>query len=549
MNDLTNLIFKIVKEQPNLVGRIYTQVLRYQGFPNISKHEVNSVLYGRSDLFSCTFSGNNVPAWTVIEDVKFASIHQTEAKVITPPQSEQRVFTPPKTQEIKRSTSETFVIENNKFVWDTRFNLYQWQQRALDAWQEAGYRGIVEAVTGSGKTRLALAAIDAHIKAGYKVLIIVPYKELMNQWADVIQGSFQSYRVGFLGDGNRQSLRFVDILIGISNSVQKYKTLPPDTKALIIADEVHHYGTTLAQKMLEKGYYRRLGLTASLERNDDGVEQVIKTYFGEISYTYDYSEAIDEQVIASFKILFLSVEMNEVEQEEYSKLSTRIGKLKSTLEEKYSHIMLSSFGTFNQKINRLPYIDKDVQLYKTSTYKRSQMVVNMPSKLSIVKHLNPVIKKSRGSFVFTQLTQVNIEISNILQSEGVKIVPMDGGYKPEERRSILRQFKDRQIEAIAAPKLLDEGIDVPHADLAIITGKSNSRRQLIQRLGRVVRRKDDNGKGRIIVLISKGTTEDPDIRENDAFYEVFEGADIKINRFEFDKDTNRLKNYLKEWSS
>jgi RNA polymerase primary sigma factor len=126
---------------------------------------------------------------------------------------------------------------------------------------------------------------------------------------------------------------------------------------------------------------------------------------------------------------------------------------------------------------------------------------------------------------------------------------MDGSYKPEERRAILRRFKDRQIEAIAAPKLLDEGIDVPHADLAIITGKSNSRRQLIQRLGRVVRRKQDNGIGRIIILISKDTTEDPDLYDNDAFYEVFEGADITIDRFEVDDDIDSLEEYLEEWSS
>jgi RNA polymerase primary sigma factor len=549
LDNLVQTIYKVVKEQPNQVGRIYTQLLRHQGFPNISKHEVNSILYGRRDLFHCTFSGNNVPAWNVIENSN-KSFSSATTQIIEPPvRSEKMIIAPPHIQEKRQVQREKYIIENNNYTWDQRFNLYEWQELALNAWQEKGYRGIIEAVTGSGKTRLALAAMDAHLKSGYKVLIIVPYKELMNQWSDVIRNSFHNYSVGYLGDGNRQSLRFVDILIGISNSVQKYKTLPADTKALIIADEVHHYGTPLAQKMLERGYVRRLGLTASLERNDDGVDQVIKSYFGEVEYTYDYSEAIDDNVIAPFKILFLSVQMNAAEDQEYSRLSTRISKLKASLKRKYPKIMLSSSGTFNQKINRLPYMDEEVKIYKASTYKRSQMVVNMPSKLSVVKHLSSLIKGANGAFVFTQLTEINIEISNILKNEGVKIIPMDGGYKPEDRRAILRQFKDRQIEAIAAPKLLDEGIDVPHADLAVITGKSNSRRQLIQRLGRVVRRKQDNGIGRIVILISKDTTEDPDVRDSEAFYEVFEGANIGLARYEYNEKSSELDKYLEVWAN
>lgn len=549
LDNLVQAIYQVVKEQPNQVGRIYTQLLRRQGFPNTSKHEVNSILYGRRDLFYCTFSGNNVPSWKVLENSNKSLATIAHDSVESPVQRERVIIAPPHIEVNKPATREKYKAENNHFVWDQRFNLYQWQELALNAWQEAGYRGIIEAVTGSGKTRLALAAMDAHLRLGYKVLIIVPYKELMNQWSEVIRQSFQTYRVGFLGDGHRQSLRFVDILIGISNSVQKYKTLPSDTKALIIADEVHHYGTPLAQKMLEKGYVRRLGLTASLERNDDGVDQIIKSYFGDVEYTYDYSEAIDDNVIAPFKILFLKVQMSVLEEQEYNRLSTRISKLKSSLERKYPNIMLSSSGTFNQKINRLPYMDEEVKIYKASTYKRSQMVVNMPSKLSIVKHLSSIIKNANGAFVFTQLTAVNMEISTILENQGVKIMPMDGGYKPEDRRAILRQFKDRQIDAIAAPKLLDEGIDVPHADLAVITGKSNSRRQLIQRLGRVVRRKQDNGIGRIIILVSKGTTEDPDVGDSEAFYEVFEGADIVIERYEYNGRGYELSKYIEGWAN
>jgi len=97
---------------------------------------------------------------------------------------------------------------------------------------------------------------------------------------------------------------------------------------------------------------------------------------------------------------------------------------------------------------------------------------------------------------------------------------LDGSTSSKTRNDVLNRFRERLIHGIAAPMLLDQGIDVPSADLAIITGRSKSRRQMIQRIGRVIRRKEDNGMGKIIVLISKGTVDDPELNANHEFYDV-----------------------------
>jgi len=559
MEHLLQSLLRVLKEYPGQTGRFYTHLLRTQGFPNISKYEVNSMLYGRSDLFIPNLNDNYVPAWEVSLAPQPLALLETKSKntksvpIIEYDKAVEVKKVPFKgisnVKERKKTAvkKEDYIHENLNFEWDPKFELYDWQKRALNQWQIDSYRGIVEAVTGSGKTRMAIAAMDAFLKLGLKVLIIVPYKELMKQWNKEIMNHLSDYKVGFLGDGNKQDLKHVDILIAISNSAQKYKTLPEGFKALIIGDEVHHYGTPNSKKMLEKGYLHRLGITACLEREDTGVEKIIKPYFGEIVYTYEYSEAIQENVIAPFKIVFASVPMSENEKTEYESLSTNISRKKKVLEQKYPELTRNSTESYFSKLSKLPGNDKAVYQYKNLLFTRSQMVMKMPSKLQAINHLSPIIKGSNGTFIFTQLSSMTDEVTNLLKKSGIKVDSMDGKLSQDKRDGILSKFKERLLDAVVAPKLLDEGIDVPAADLAIITGKSRSRRQMIQRIGRVVRRKLDGGFGKIIIIISEGTLDDPNVSNTEAFYDVFTDAEVDINRFSIVDELKELINYLKEW--
>lgn len=535
MNELIIKLFTLVKEYPGMTGRFYTRLLREDGYPNISKHETNSILYSRKDIFIANIGENYIPAWNV----------NSNSFVIEEPKTRSTETSKP-TKEYESSVTPT---ESNKFSWDIRFNLFDWQIRALNSWQEQNYIGIIEAVTGSGKTRLAIAAISSHLDLGWKVLIIVSSIDLMNQWKETIKHYLSNYKIGFLGNDYKQSLKYIDILIATSDSAMKYQTLPPNTKGLIIGDEVHQYGTELSKQMLENGYQRRLGLTASLERNDNGVEEVIKKYFKDVVYTYGYQEAIDDNVIAPFKILFLSIPLFEDEENEYQSLTNRLLKLKRKLEQNYPEIMLNNTISFEQKIRKLSSFERDAQVYNNLRFMRSQITVSAESKLNVTKYLKDIISLSNGTFIFTQLSETNQRIGDILVKSGLRIETLNGSDSSKTRNDVLNRFKTKQIHGIAAPMILDQGIDVPSADLAIITGKSKSRRQMIQRIGRVVRRKEDNGMGKIIILISKGTIDDPDTNDNDAFYDVFEDTNIVIKRLEYDGNPKLLKEKIEEWNN
>src|SRR3989440_7994960 len=78
--------------------------------------------------------------------------------------------------------------------------LYRWQLEALVAWLRCGRRGVIEAVTGSGKTDVAIAAISDALQRGRFVLVLVPSRVLMEQWHGRLIAALPEARIGRLGD-------------------------------------------------------------------------------------------------------------------------------------------------------------------------------------------------------------------------------------------------------------------------------------------------------------------------------------------------------------
>ncbi len=170
----------------------------------------------------------------------------------------------------------------------------------------------MEAVTGAGKTRLALAAIAEEIHRGGRAAVIVPTNDLQRQWIEEIHSS-TARRItdaGFAGgDGRRLRsglTRTSDVLVATVQSASRYDLGLAAHRGLLIADEVHHMGAEQWSAALEPGFDRRLGLTATYERDDDGI-RILDNYFGAYRYRLGYREALDDFVIAHFKVAFIAV--------------------------------------------------------------------------------------------------------------------------------------------------------------------------------------------------------------------------------------------------
>src|SRR3954467_6833972 len=154
-----------------------------------------------------------------------------------------------------------------------RRELYRWQLDALVSWLRCGRRGVIEAVTGSGKTDVAITAASDALRRGLFVLVVVPSRVLMEQWHGRLIAALPEARIGRLGDSGTDIPADCDVLVATRHSAAARKPTPPpgSVGGFIVVDECHGLGGRTLRRALLPQYTERLGLTATLERSDDGV--------------------------------------------------------------------------------------------------------------------------------------------------------------------------------------------------------------------------------------------------------------------------------------
>jgi superfamily II DNA or RNA helicase len=441
-------------------------------------------------------------------------------------------------------------------AWLPSLGLYPWQQRALDGWVMDGHRGVVEAVTGAGKTRLAMAAIASEVSRGSKAVAIVPTTDLQGQWhgeivRHLIQGAGLQAKVGLLGDGNDSTLANCDILVATVQSACQRHLDPPTHGALLIADEVHHYGAAKWSKALEPSFDRRLGLTATYERDDGGVQEVLDPYFGSYRYRLGYREALADDVIAHFKVAFIGVRFEADELDAYQELDEKARKKRSLLVNQYG-LTPEPFGLFMREVVGLSKSGADgakqAGLYLSAFSKRRQVLAKARGKFDILVRLAPAVGAADRTVLFSQTVEAAEEAVEIITGTGLTGGVVHALLEHAGKQDVFDAFRDGDLNLIAAPKLLDEGIDVPDADLAIVLASSRSRRQMVQRMGRVVRKKQDGRVARLAVLFVEGTSEDPRHGAHEDFIGFVVDAADDCRVFGAATDPKEIVAYLNAWA-
>lgn len=179
--------------------------------------------------------------------------------------------------------------------------------------------------------------------------------------------------------------------------------------------------------------------------------------------------------------------------------------------------------------------------------KRRAVLASASGKLSRLCDLGPAFKPADRSIVFSQTKDAARRAINGLGAVGIRGSVLDSSMSSWYRQQVLVDFEEERFDVVAAPKLLDEGIDVPAADLAAILATSRSRRQMIQRMGRVLRHKDDDRIARIVVLFVEDSPEDPKTGSHEDFMDLILPAASDVQRFSSSRDdTVRLIDYLSD---
>ena len=420
----------------------------------------------------------------------------------------------------------------NEYIPSGPYSLYAWQSEALLAWERAGRRGVIEAVTGAGKSIVGVEAVKRHLASGGSAaLVVVPTRPLVKQWARTFSNLAPDLRVGrFLG-GVKDSFRNSDVIVA---TIQSLPGLSVPSGALLVADECHHYGGVelvwdrrLKRDVARPGIWtntilglpvnHRIGLTATVERADGGHDTALVDAIGKVVFSLDYARALRERVVAPFRIAFIRCAFGDSDlEDEYRMLDRRLAKLRKLLVGGFA-CSGSSFGQFLKDVQALAKAPdgkgrREAGEYLNKFARRRQILGEVATKFEVLRQLVPCVFAADKALVFTETRKGGGRSFDLLDSMGVAVGYVDGSVT--DRSQLLSRFgrsvsRAGALKAIVSPKVLDEGVDVPSADFGVVLAASSSRRQMVQRLGRVIRKKADGRRARLAVLVVKDTNEDP----------------------------------------
>ncbi|MCR8897185.1 DEAD/DEAH box helicase [Gordonia sp. GONU] len=404
--------------------------------------------------------------------------------------------------------------------------LRAWQQEALDEWRKHGRRAVVEAVTGSGKTEVGIAATLEAVAEGRRVLVVVPSRDLLRQWHERLVAASGALRVGRRGDAHQDSFRHFDVIVSTVQSAVMPAAEKPPAGSLLVADEVHRYGAESFAKVLSASSFdHRLGLTATLERSDDGIGRVLLPFFENVISGCTYQRGYEDGILAPVNVALVPVPFSPRERARYDDLDEVARGERTNLINKFG-CRAEPFGSFLQDVQLLAKDDfsgdasvRSARRYLKAFADRRDLLASISGKEEALAAIAPVLEQSSRSLVFAETMSASASAAQTLLQVGIAAAPYTSDLTRNERVALLGSFKRGSITALAAPRVLDEGIDVPEADVAIVLAASRTRRQMIQRMGRVLRPKADGRAAVFVILYAEASSEDPENGAHGTFLE------------------------------
>jgi superfamily II DNA or RNA helicase len=370
----------------------------------------------------------------------------------------------------------------------TEYDLRDYQREALDAWEGADRQGVLELPTGSGKTVVAVAAIAA---LGTPTLVVVPTVDLLTQWRRELETEF-SIPVGQLGGGEQ---RVEDVTVATYDSAYLRADDIGDRFGLVVFDEAHHLGgegyRDVARLLAAPA---RLGLTATFER-PDGAHEVIAELVGPVVYDLTVDDLAGEH-LADYELRRIEVELSDAEREAYEDAQgTFVDYLKT------SGLSFSSGSDYQELVMRSGS-DPRAREALLAKQEAREIMMNADAKVEALARLLDRHRDDRV-IVFTAHTDLVYRLS-----ERFLLPAITGETGASERRAILDRFREGTYGRIVTANVLDEGVDVPDANVAVVLSGSGSEREFTQRLGRVLRPKSDGGRALLYEVVSAETAEE-----------------------------------------
>ncbi|MEM2234510.1 MAG: DEAD/DEAH box helicase [Desulfurococcaceae archaeon] len=365
--------------------------------------------------------------------------------------------------------------------------LRPYQREALDKWIENKFKGIIALPTGSGKTIVALAALAQVSK---RALIVTFTKEQMFQWKDMI-AKFLNISRGYVGLFYGEDKSISQITISTYQSAYKNINVLGKYFSLLIVDECHHLPADKF-KAIAVGCIApyRLGLSATVVR-EDGRHTELFPLMGGVIYHKSASELSSMGYLAKFKVITVKVRPTKDEIDEYFELRK---KYKSIVGDKRFDEVLELAKIGNAKAIEALRIHSKMRMLIAFSKSKIEKAVEI---------VREELEKGSKIIVFTQFVEQAKKLSQELNA-GLLIGEMNS----DERKKILSDFKASQSSVLVVTTVGDEGLDIPDANVGVIVSGTGSRRQFIQRLGRLLRPKGGDIEARLYEIVVEGTLDE-----------------------------------------
>jgi superfamily II DNA or RNA helicase len=392
------------------------------------------------------------------------------------------------------------------------FTLYPWQQECLARWFERGSRGIVAAVTGSGKTRLAVhAAIKlreglAARGEALSIRVAVPKTFLLSHWrAAFLRENIASREdIGlWCGTHKDEPTRAITLYVLNSARYAMARHILADIRAgrhmLLIVDECHHLMGKKNAKILEflpklgdgAGRYHVLALSATAEAV--ARDKQLAAALGGVIYRYELSQALRDGVVSEFMLLPVSVSFTDDESGEYDTLSLRLAKAVTEVKKLHPALRGAAGADFFAALQALAgeksRLGNAASLVLRLAYSRREMMHLAENRILCACELTLRQPPESKIILFGERIACARRIQRILEKAlpgQTAIYHSDLG--SEAMKSNLSRYQSGEARILITCRALDEGLDVPETDVGIAVSSTKTERQRVQRLGRILRK-------------------------------------------------------------
>jgi superfamily II DNA or RNA helicase len=362
-----------------------------------------------------------------------------------------------------------------------------YQSEAVAAWSGARNQGVIVLPTGAGKSFVAELAI---LHAKRSTLVVVPTLDLLSQWYGNLRRAFGEERIGALG-GGAHDIRPITVATydSVFIHIEKYG----DRFGLVVWDECHHLpaaGYAHAASALIAPY--RLGLTATPERTDNAHERYPEL-IGEVVYRKEIPELAGD-FLAPYTTEVITVSLSDAERERYDALRKQY---RDFLEQ--NHIRIRSPEDW-QNFIRTASRSKAGRAAHKAHMECKRIVQGGERKLQMVSDLIAE-EWGRRTIVFTNDNATAMRISRAL------LLPCITHHTDvKERRHWIDAFTAGSVTVLVTSRVLNEGVDIPEAEVAIVVSGTSTVRESVQRLGRILRPRAGK-QARLYELVAENTGE------------------------------------------